>query len=85
MSGLDGPVVTFARVVLGALDLDEVLVQAEVVANAVLPAALGQAVEDEVIGDPLVDLGKREATILCTQDGHTDQCCIAKGRLGSVV
>jgi hypothetical protein len=85
LSRLDGPVVTFARVVLGALDLDEVLVQAEVVANAVLPTALGQTVKGEVVRDPLIDLGKREATILRAQDGHANQCCITEGRFSSIV
>ena len=64
LSRLDGPVVAFARVVLRALDLDKVLVKTEVVTNAVLPAALRQAVEDKVVRDPFVDLSECESAIL---------------------
>ena len=73
----DGPVVALARVTLGALLLDEGLVEAQVVADAVLPACLHGSVVEERMGDPLVDLGQGQAALGSAQDGHADQHGVA--------
>lgn len=61
-AGLDAPVVALAGIVLWSLDFDKVLVQTQVVSNAILPACVIGVVERIVVADPLVNLGKGEAS-----------------------
>jgi hypothetical protein len=81
----DCPIISLARVVLRSLLLDEMLVQTEVVPNAVLPTGILGAVEGEVIRDPLVDLGERKSSLSGSEDCHADELSITVSRLRSVV
>ena len=68
--GVNPPVETFT--VTGASTLDEAGVGGEVVADAVLPRALGRVVVGVVVQDVLVDVSQHEASLLGSRDGLGD-------------
>jgi hypothetical protein len=82
---LNAPVVALAWIILGSLNLDKVLVEAQVVTNAVLPAGIVGVVEGIVVADPPVNLGEGEALVGRSKDGHSNQLGVAVRWLGAVI
>lgn len=80
-----GPVIALSWVILGALPLLEGLIETEVMPNAILPAALVDAVEFKGVGNPLVDRCQGEAAVRSTKDGHANQLSVAVRGLGAVI
>ena len=75
------PVVTLPwRVGLVARDLHEALVEREVVANGVLPAASVVAVEGEVVHNVVVDLVQRQLPLGRALYGHGDERDVGERR-----
>lgn len=82
---LDSPVVALTGVVLGPLNFDESLVEAEVVSDTILPPGLFSLVKLEGIRNPLVDLSQGESAVGRAQDGHANELGVAVARLGTIV
>ncbi len=72
---VDGPVGALARVVLGALDPCEALVQRQIVPDRVLPAVGGYLVEAEVVRYPLL------AAIAISLKSKKEKGPLQRGRL----
>ena len=79
-AGVQHPVVALPRVVVVPGHLDEALIEAEVVADGVLPALLVLPVVREVLHDELVDAVEREPLLGALPDGHHDQGVVAERR-----
>ena len=62
-------------------DLDETLVEAEVVADGVLPALAVALEVRELLHDVLVDGAERQPLVLRVAHGHRDQRHVRVGRL----
>ena len=75
------PVVALAGVARLAGDLDEAVVEAEVVADRVLPGWEAFSVVREAIHDELTDTGESETLLMALQDGHGDQGDVRVGGL----
>lgn len=84
-AGFDAPVVALARVILGSLNLDEVLVEAQVVANTILPTSVVGVIKRVVVANPLVDLGEGQTTHGRSQDGHANELRVAVGGFRAVI
>lgn len=76
---IEHPVVTLPRIVVMPRHFDETLVQAQVVADRVLPALLVLFVIREVLHDVLVDAVQRESFFRAASYRHHDECVVAVG------
>jgi len=75
VGGVDGPVVALA--VGGAARLHEAVVEREVVADGVAPAAAARVKVGVVVEDPLVDVAEDELLLGRGQNGERDQADVA--------
>lgn len=72
------PVVPLSRVVVMPGHLNEALIEAQVVADGVLPALLVFPVIREVFHNELIDAVQREPLLGALPDGHHNQSIVAK-------
>ncbi len=75
------PVVALARVVVVARHFDEAFVEAEVVADRVLPSLFVVAVVGKVLHDELVDAVEGQTLFGAAADGHHDESVVGERRL----
>jgi hypothetical protein len=75
--GLQSPIVTFPWIVRRPVYLDEVLVETQIVPDALPPSAVCQAIVGEIIRDPLIDLCERKTVAVCSEYSHGYECSVA--------
>lgn len=79
------PVISFSRVILGSFLFNERLVQAQIVADAVLPAGITVLVIGKGIRDPFVDLGQSQPPVSRSENRHPNQCRVTVRRLRAII
>ena len=83
--GVQGPEVALARVARFTSHLDETVVEAEVVPDAVLPGGEPGPVVGEPASDELTDAVEGESLVWGLDDGHGDHCNVGVRRLDVLV